>query len=517
MWLVVASFSICDIMMVMPKHKTPARRKVMVIGLDGMTLQVLLPLVKAGDLPAFARLLESGAYGVLQSVTNMTTGPTWSSFATGCSPLRHGILHDFHHQPNAYALRPTNGTDCRMPSFWQAASEAGCTVIVLNVPHTYPARPLRGVLLAGIDAPSERAPGFDYPPGVYRELRQSIGDYIIDCGLASYMQAGRVAAGVAAVERETEGHTRAAEYFMQHLDWDLLVVVYSLPDVWQHYYWSALEAVPDSSGRALVCDGYRMLDHHLARLLKHLPADGLAVICSDHGFGPLCGTRDHLNGWLARQGFLHHREAGQRNPLVRLASMFMAQARRRVSFRLRQQFLAAIPALRRAVETRLRIGGIDWAHTQVYAALDHQELWVNLVGRQPSGCVTLADCDALCERITAALLAWRDEHSGLAYVSAVHRRPYGQAQMTGCLPPDLILEWNPDAAPKGLHPLISGDHDPEGTLIVAGTGVRVQRLPTCSLTDIAPLALHALGLPVPETMEGQVPPGLFVASGEPQD
>ena len=45
----------------------------MVIGLDGMTLKVLLPLVEAGELPTFAWLLQSGAYGVLRSVTNMTT------------------------------------------------------------------------------------------------------------------------------------------------------------------------------------------------------------------------------------------------------------------------------------------------------------------------------------------------------------------------------------------------------------------------------------------------------------
>ena len=58
-----------------------ARRKVMVIGLDGLTLKILLPLVAAGELPALVRLLRSGAYGELRSVTNMTTGPTWASFA----------------------------------------------------------------------------------------------------------------------------------------------------------------------------------------------------------------------------------------------------------------------------------------------------------------------------------------------------------------------------------------------------------------------------------------------------
>jgi predicted AlkP superfamily phosphohydrolase/phosphomutase len=493
----------------MSTQNSPARRKVMVVGLDGMTLQVLLPLLNAGELPTFARLLQNGAYGVLHSVTNMTTGPTWASFATGSSPLRHGILHDFHHQPGAYALRPTNGNDCRVPTFWQVASDAGRTVIVLNVPHTFPARPLRGVLLAGIDAPSERTPGFDYPPGIFRALLRNIDDYVIDCGLASYMQAGQVAAGAVAVERETEGRTRAAQYLMQREDWDLLVVVYSLPDVWQHYYWSALDINFDSTGRDLIYDGYRMMDRHLARLVKHLPDNGVAILCSDHGFGPLCSTRDHINDWLAKQGLLCYRRDARRSPLARLGAAVLTQARRQVSFRLRQQLLASVPALRRTVETRLRIGGIDLARTQVYAALDHQELWVNLRGRQPGGCVAPADYEALCQRLIAALLAWRDERSGLTYINSVKCRPYDQAKVPGCLPPDLSLQWNPATAPPGLHPLISGDHAPEGTLIVAGTRVRPQRLPDCSLVDIASLVLQELGLPAPESMEGRVPAGLF--------
>ncbi|HET9221244.1 MAG TPA: hypothetical protein VFO07_02010, partial [Roseiflexaceae bacterium] len=186
----------------------------------------------------------------------------------------------------------------------------------------------------------------------------------------------------------------------------------------------------------------------------------------------------------------------------------LSLVRRRVSFRLRQQVLAAIPAVRRAVETRLRIGDIDWPRTHVYAALDHQELWVNLCGRQPAGCVAPDDYAALCDRLAAALLAWRDPQSDLPYINAVHRRPYITAA-SGCLPPDLWLEWNPAAAPMRLHPLISGDHEPEGVLIVAGADVCPQRLDTCSLIDIAPLALRCLGLPPPEHIEGRVPEALF--------
>ncbi len=497
-------------------HESPVSRKVMVIGLDGLTLKILLPLVEAGALPTFAGFIRSGAFGVLRSVTNMATAPTWASFATGCEPSKHGILHDFHHQPHAYALRPTNGSDCRVPTFWQVVSQSGLTSIVLNVPMSYPAQPLRGALLAGVDAPHERAPGFDYPPGTYRKVKARIGDYVIDCGLASYIHSGQLAAGQACVERETEGHTAAAEYLMQSMQWNLMVIVYSLPDLWQHYYWQALERKPDAQGRARIESGYRLLDRHLTRLLRHLPGDGLVIICSDHGFGPLCGTRDHLNNWLAQQGLLRYREAGRAGAEARLFASLLALARRRVSLRSRQRLLASVPALRRVVDTRLRIGNIDWANTRVYAAAEHHELWVNVAGRQPAGCVLPSDYEALCEWLGTKLLSWREEHTGLPYIKSVICQPYrhmtaadNQRSAKRCLPPDLLLEWDEHAAPVGLHPWISGDHTPDGTLIVSGESVRPQKLASCSLVDVAPLALSALDVQVPDGMDGRVPNGLF--------
>ena len=479
--------------------------KVMVIGLDGLTLKMLLPLVQEGHLPNLARLLATGAYGVLQSVTNMTTGPTWATFATGCLPHRHGIHHDFHHRASGYQLQATKGADCRKPFFWQVAGAAGRRAIVLNVPMSYPAQPFNGVMLAGIDAPSERAPGFAYPSTLYQELRHQGIDYLIDCGLASYMQRGQLAAGQRAVQRETEERTRAAEYLLAREGWDLFVVVYSLPDVWQHYYWGA---PPGSAGYTQISEGYRLVDQQVGRLLAHLPSDGVVILCSDHGFGPLTGARDHLNRWLAAQGFLHYLPTTHSTQRT-ISRWLLASIRRMVSFRRRQQLLASLPALRRLVETELRIGGIDWPRTQVYAALDHLELWINRQGRQAEGCVAPADDEAVCTRVTTALLNWRDEKNGVAYLTNVERNPAATLATADHLLPDLLLTWNPAVVAPNLHPLITGDHTADGALLVAGPGVKAGGQVAASLCDIAPIVLQALGIAPATDMDGRVPMGLF--------
>lgn len=68
----------------------PAR--VMVIGLDGATLDLVRPWAESGYLPTFARLMKEGASGQLRSTTPPVTGPAWSSFATGKNPGKHGFF-----------------------------------------------------------------------------------------------------------------------------------------------------------------------------------------------------------------------------------------------------------------------------------------------------------------------------------------------------------------------------------------------------------------------------------------
>ncbi|PIX86151.1 MAG: hypothetical protein COZ32_04810, partial [Nitrospirae bacterium CG_4_10_14_3_um_filter_53_41] len=60
------------------KNKT----KVMVIGFDGASLNVLLPMIQKGKLPHFASIMASGVSGKLRSIIPPISGPAWTTFAT---------------------------------------------------------------------------------------------------------------------------------------------------------------------------------------------------------------------------------------------------------------------------------------------------------------------------------------------------------------------------------------------------------------------------------------------------
>src|SRR5690349_23169584 len=67
------------------RHATP----LLVIGLDGATLDLIHPWVAAGELPALGALLASGAWGKLRSTVPAATFPAWTSLVTGVNPGRH--------------------------------------------------------------------------------------------------------------------------------------------------------------------------------------------------------------------------------------------------------------------------------------------------------------------------------------------------------------------------------------------------------------------------------------------
>ena len=89
--------------------------KIVILGLDGATFDLILPWVQAGKLPHLARLLNTGMAGTLRSTMPPMSPPAWNSFMTGTNPGKHGIYDFTGRKPHSYethlSMRLAPGAD----------------------------------------------------------------------------------------------------------------------------------------------------------------------------------------------------------------------------------------------------------------------------------------------------------------------------------------------------------------------------------------------------------------------
>src|SRR5262245_25748358 len=83
------------------------RGRVVLIGLDGASWNLLAPMVESGELPNFKALMDRGVSADLASVEPYLSPPVWTSIATGRKPAAHGV--DFFYA-NRYSIK--------VPTMW---------------------------------------------------------------------------------------------------------------------------------------------------------------------------------------------------------------------------------------------------------------------------------------------------------------------------------------------------------------------------------------------------------------
>ncbi len=68
------------------------RPTLIVVGLEGATLDAILPLAGQGQLPFFAQLISTGSHGRLSTLSPTYEDALWTSVASGKFPYKHGVL-----------------------------------------------------------------------------------------------------------------------------------------------------------------------------------------------------------------------------------------------------------------------------------------------------------------------------------------------------------------------------------------------------------------------------------------
>ena len=512
--------------------------KVLVIGLDGATLDLLRPWIEAGELPNLQRLMQQGASGKLRSTLPPISASSWISFATGANPGKHGVVDFVYPGPGSYKVTMVNATACQTRSIWNWLNDAGRRVGLLGIPTTYPPEPVDSFMVSGFLAPGPDSE-WAYPPELKQELLAELGQFMLSPN-ERYRSTPWLDRFLDDLTASVENRTQAALYLMGHKPWDLFTVVYWDTDMVQHETWRLFDpAHPryDSADAAAQLEQilafHRKVDADIGRLLASDsvdPAETLVVVMSDHGFGPV-HSFFLTNNWLASLGLL----AFKRNPWTAFKRLLF-----RLGYTPLNMFRVAralgLGRLRKKVRFQQKAGlinriflsfdDVDWARTKAFSIGSFGQVYINLAGVRPQGIVQPGrECEEVKRLIEQAALSLHDPRTGQPLIERVYRRdeiydgPYVDRA------PDLIVQpkgWEYMAfghADFGSNKLVepiagmSGHHRPDGLVILAGPGVKPGvRLEGASILDLTPTILHVMGVAVPQDLDGRVLSEAFEAS-----
>ena len=210
--------------------------RVLVIGIDGVTFDLIHPWAEAGDLPNLAAIARNGASGELRSTIPPNSAPAWTSFMTGMNPGKHGVYGFTRVEPReGYAIRVNSGAVRRAQTVYQLLTEQGRRSIVLNVPMTYPPDPIDGLVVTGIATPGMESQ-FTYPPELRDEVFRLLPDYILDVRGWGVTAVGERRAHILEdILRMVDTRTRLALHLMRTQPWDLFTIVFTATDRAQHH------------------------------------------------------------------------------------------------------------------------------------------------------------------------------------------------------------------------------------------------------------------------------------------
>jgi len=484
--------------------------------------------------------MAEGAHGSLRSTVPPMTGPAWTTFATGVNPGKHRLYDWIAREPDSYRFLPVTALDCQAPTIYSLLSQAGRRVCALNIPMTYPPLPVNGVMVSGLPAPSTKVK-ITYPDSLLDEINRDVGEYLLypDPGQA-YSDSG-IDAFLARLYATTDGRVATLDYLRKREDWDFAMVVFNGTDTISHAMWKFMDkshplhdpAKAEKYGNA-IRDYYVYVDGKMAGIVDTLDADTTLIVMSDHGFGPF-HKFIHVNNWLLQQGFMQVRPSAA-SKLKR--GLFTAGFSPMNVYDMMMRF--GLGAFKREVVRGqgqgllktlfLSFEDIDWQRTQAYSLGNVGQIYLNVAGREPYGCVQPGDhYQRVREDIIARLGTLRDPQTNELVVETVYRREelyhgdyFEQAPDIVFLPRRLEYfgfgeyEFGSHKIIESMRRGISGTHRMNGVFMAYGAAIRPgTTIEGASLVDLAPTILHLMGEAVPQHMDGRVLAEVIAAGDQP--
>ena len=506
-----------------------SKKRMVVIGIDGGTLDMIRPLLQQQELPNITSIISKGLSGKLTSVIPPITAPAWASFMTGVNPGKHGIfdfISDIH--LNGKDGRVLDSRDIRTQTIWDYLSGQHKRLIVVGVPFTYPAFSINGVMVslsAGGDIdvyPKESLKDIISSTGYRKELCRPVdtfGEVAKEDVLNEIIKRN---------DYLTEKIKDISCHLLRNQEWDFFMAHFMSTDTIQHYFWHFVDSGHPAYDKKLaqkykntIYDAYKKVDNAIGEILQLTGDDCNVIVLSDHGFAPIYKFF-YVNKWLEEKKLLRIKRKARDLYEWKMAFPSIHKIFKIAGLENLASILPGwvqtlkIPAVKRCP---LPLNEwIDWKHTRAYAS--PFGININLKGREPEGIVEGDDYEevrrfikeellklndsALDSRIMGKVLFREEVYEGSYIDNAadlffVFNKPY-YLQSSDVLKNNCFEELSKDNFATANH-----RYSPDGILMMCGPDiVQGGKLNNVRITDIAPTILYLNRIKIPRTLDGRV-------------
>lgn len=525
-----------------------AQAPVVVVALDACDPPTARRFAAAGYLPTLNRLFARAARCRLRNPFGLFVGALWMTFATGLRADRHGFHCWDEIDVTTYERRLTSpASHARGTPFWRALSEAGRRVAVLDVPHARADRPINGLQVAEWGSHDRHVGFHTWPPAAAGDIESAFGLHPV-LGLDAHStrefapddyshRAGPLRTRdedqflFDGLLRGLDAKRRLSATLLAENRWDLFLTVFGEGHAIGHQQWHLHDRrhprfdplTRDALGGDPLLRVYQELDAALGELLSLVDDRATVLVLLSHGMGP------HYDGTLLLDETLRRIDrADQAADPGRGPTGVLKRAARSLPPSLqRGAAVLAMPEIRRRAAALAPcpefVEPHDRARQRFFAEPNncvYAGIRFNLAGREPNGCVRPEEVDALSARLSRDLLALVNVDTGGRVVRGVERSDRWYRRSAVDTIPDLFVDWERTALVETVWSSKTGpvhapywhwrtgDHRPDGLLLVFGPGVPTSTmLGDVSLEDLPTTIAARLGIGL-EDVDGRPIPWL---------
>ncbi|MBW2990872.1 alkaline phosphatase family protein [Candidatus Woesearchaeota archaeon] len=465
--------------------------KVLVYGIDGAPPELIFEKW-LDELPSIKGLMNKGVYAKINSTIPPATIIAWSAFASGKDASQIGVFSYTFRDRKTGMSDLVNSSYVKTDMIWDILSGHSRRCVVLNVPLTYPVKPVNGIMVSGFMAPDVSLKSV-YPESVIKKIK-SLGNPELFFDVAGFT--GHKGLDIDELLRRTYLMTDMQVALLKDLivneEWDFLMQVFIGTDRLQHMLWRHFDNthrrfIKDSKYKDALKDYYKYLDKKLGevlKLLKQLDNDIVVIVSSDHGMVKQEG-KININDWLMNKGYL----------------VLTDEFRKEIEDNNKQ-----------GKRTKIKYEGIDLDKSAAYGAGAYNaRIFIN---KGKVGQAGTKEYEDVRKKIIKGLKQITDD-KGKKLKTEVFKAEdiYADTSSPEC--PDLTvyfdeLRWasNPDFGVQELYSwqtavgADSAGHSKQGSFVMAGLGVKAKgKIKDIDIYQVAPTILKLMNIPVPKDIK----------------